>query len=145
MNLGTAAIIQQPGCDTNAIVEALPSEGNIFIGWTENGVLVSTDNPYSFALTDYCNLIANFGPMGVNDNEGMRISIYPNPTNGCFTIEGEGIQKVEVSNTLGQCVASQQCEGQLTSIDVTSLPAGLYMVSITDEWGRHCMKKVVVE
>ncbi|MCQ2303780.1 MAG: leucine-rich repeat protein [Bacteroidales bacterium] len=41
-------------------VTATPAEGYMFKNWTEYGRIVSTDNPYSFGIGDYCNLVANF-------------------------------------------------------------------------------------
>ena len=57
---GSARITQQPDCDTEAIVTATPNDGCKFVNWTENGVVVSTDNPYIFGMATDRNLVANF-------------------------------------------------------------------------------------
>ena len=61
-DLGTASITQDATCENNGqvTVTATPAGTNWFAGWTENGKLVSTDNPYTFTLTSDRNLVANF-------------------------------------------------------------------------------------
>ena len=58
---GTASITQQATCENaQATVSATPAIGCNFINWTENGVEVSTENPYTFTMTGDRNLVANF-------------------------------------------------------------------------------------
>ena len=70
-------------------------------------------------------------------------SIHPNPTAGLFTIEGNDLKRAEVFNTLGQLVAIEDNQGEQISIDIRSLPAGLYLVAVTDSENRKCVHKVV--
>ena len=48
-----------------ALVEAINNENYVFVNWTENGAVVSTDATYSFAVTANRNLVANFVPNNV--------------------------------------------------------------------------------
>ena len=57
---GSASITQQPDCSTPAKVTATPNDGYKFVNWTENGEVVSTDNPYIFGMATDRNLVANF-------------------------------------------------------------------------------------
>ena len=68
---------------------------------------------------------------------------YPNPTADRFVIKGDSLQQVEVYNLLGQFIASMKAEGNILLIDLSSRPAGVYLVSVTDTEGRRCVKKVV--
>ena len=77
-----------------------------------------------------------------NDNNAFA-SIHPNPTAGLLTIEGYNLTRAEVFNTLGQIVATEDCQGEQISIDIRSLPAGIYLVAITDSENRKCVHKVV--
>ncbi len=45
---------------TTATLTASANEGYAFVGWSDNGVMVSTDNPYSFEVTESVTLIAVF-------------------------------------------------------------------------------------
>ena len=42
------------------VVTATPNEGATFVGWEENGEIVSTDQEYSFTFTEKTTLTANF-------------------------------------------------------------------------------------
>ena len=50
---------------TTATLAASATEGFSFAGWTVNGVTVSTDNPYSFEVTESISLVAAFDRMEV--------------------------------------------------------------------------------
>ena len=61
LSFGTATVIQQPTCtNSEAVVMATPDDDYTFAKWTEDGVVVSADNPYTFNLTEDRILIANF-------------------------------------------------------------------------------------
>ena len=72
-------------------------------------------------------------------------SLHPNPTTGFVQIKGQNLKQAEVINTLGQKVATVQGKGELMTVDIAHLPAGVYFVRITDEEGRKCVRKVVKE
>lgn len=83
---------------------------------------------------------------GTNVNEMKFLaSIYPNPTTGMVAIKGENLRQAEVVNMLGQQVFSKHCKGNELHIDMTALPTGVYFVTITDEEGRKCVRKIVKE
>ncbi|MBQ3354102.1 MAG: leucine-rich repeat domain-containing protein [Bacteroidales bacterium] len=57
-------------------VTATPSEGFYFANWTENGLIVSYDEVYSFVVRDNRNLVANFmSPTYIGDNETTNSSL----------------------------------------------------------------------
>ena len=72
-------------------------------------------------------------------------TLHPNPANGHITINGKDLKAAEVFNTLGQRVATAMGEDETLQIDISSLPAGVYFVTITDTEGRKCVRKVVKE
>ena len=72
-------------------------------------------------------------------------TVHPNPTNGLVTIMGKDLISAEVINALGQRVASVTGESERLQIDLSGLPAGVYFVTVTDEEGRKCVRKVVKE
>ena len=80
-----------------------------------------------------------------NDESNSFATIHPNPTNGLVTITGENLRQAKVINTLGQQVLSVQGKGNEIHIDMAALPAGVYFVTITDDEGRKCVRKVVKE
>ena len=83
--------------------------------------------------------------IGIDEQNSSFAVVLPNPTSGQVTIMGEGLRQAEVFNLVGQRVLSVQGKGNELSIDMATLPAGIYFVTVTDEEGRKCVRKVVKE
>ena len=57
---------------------ATPEEGYHFVNWTADGVVVSTDNPYTFTVNGDVNLVANFAL----NLYYVHVNVEPNATYG---------------------------------------------------------------
>jgi hypothetical protein len=80
------------------------------------------------------------------NNESIALAtFYPNPTNGIVTITGENLRQAEVLNMLGQKMLNVQDKGNELHIDMATLPAGIYFVTVIDEKGKKCVRKVMKE
>jgi|GEM_PF-5491514 hypothetical protein len=83
------------------------------------------------------------GPTSLNSlNEHYNITIYPNPSNGVFTIQSSGISRqtlVEVYNMIGEKVYSNSLNIQHSkfNIDLSDQSAGVYMYKILSEKGEY--------
>ena len=75
-----------------ATLTATANEGYLFANWTLNGIVVSTDNPYSFNVTESGDYVANF-------DQGCIITTSCNPE-GAGTLTGAGTYAVGASVTL---------------------------------------------
>ena len=73
--------------------------------------------------------------------------LYPNPTDGLFTVEGANVTKVEVFNLVGQKVYEVESgKWKVEScIDATNWNKGIYLVNIIDRNGAVETKKLVVK
>ena len=67
--------------------------------------------------------------------------VYPNPTKGCFTIEGD--VSYQLFNSLGQLVLSGVCKGK-SQIDVQGLNQGVYFLQLKSGSGIR-VEKLVIE
>ena len=69
--------------------------------------------------------------------------LFPNPTNGNFTVQGANVAKVEVYNLVGQKV--YEAQGNVLHVDAANWNKGLYLVTITNQDGNYETKKVLVK
>lgn len=70
--------------------------------------------------------------MGAVDNEMNSIALYPNPTTGLINIQTkEKISSVSVYNSVGQKVSFNSLNKENTSIDISTLPSGIYLVEVS--------------
>lgn len=113
--------------------------------WTEGLLCINRmafctipDYPMRLGQTDFT--------WDVKENTSSAFAtIYPNPTTGQVTILGKDLKAAEIVNTLGQRVATAKNKGNQMTVDISSLPMGIYFVNITDSEGRKCVRKVVKE
>ena len=79
-------------------------------------------------------------PLSVSENVFMPM-VYPNPSNGNFTIEGNA--NYRLYNSLGQVVLSGVCNGK-SQIDAQGLQQGVYFLRLSNESGSK-VEKLVIE
>ena len=115
-----------------------------FQNWTENGEVVSVEMNYTFIATEDRVLIANFiFTEGIGENS-IAANVYPNPTQGEITLEGEGLNHVRIVNAYGQTVYNAKVESEQVRIDLSNVAKGIYMMHIEAEGGQT-VRKIVVE
>ena len=85
---------------------------------------------------DFKNLTIDWVPGTSNINsiaEKPLIDVYPNPTNGIFTVDYSQATKIKVVNLLGQEVLDldviQNTDGS-ENIDLSTFPNGMYIVMV---------------
>ncbi|UOK43893.1 MULTISPECIES: T9SS type A sorting domain-containing protein [Flavobacterium] len=74
-----------------------------------------------------------------------EINVYPNPSNGHFTVEGEGLMgsEIVVFDILGKKVAERTADENLVEFNQNNLRTGIYMVKI--QKGKQVeVKKLIV-
>ena len=85
------------------------------------------ENPNEYVLKFF------YSETGVEDNAEQNIGIYPNPANEKITIEAQNIERVSISNVMGQKVYEKSVNSDNMVIDVNSFPAGIYMINVVTE------------
>ncbi len=96
---------------------------------------------YEFIKT--CN--KNMTPSGIESNSvNKSYMVYPNPTEGNFTIEANDLQWIEVYNINGQNIYSiKKINNNKTSIDLSKEPKGIYFVKIKSNT-ETVIEKIVI-
>ena len=115
-----------------------------FVNWTEDDVVVSDEMVYTFVATENRDLVAHFEyTVGLSENN-VAAKVYPNPTQGEITLEGEGLSHVRIVNAYGQMVYNAKVEGEQVRIDLSNMAKGIYMMHIEAQGGQ-AVRKIVVE
>ena len=146
-NTPTHTYTNVAGCDSvvtlhltiNYSVETTVSE-TAEGSYTWNGETYTESGTYQWHGTtvDGCDstvtLMLTINTVGIDEieNSKFEIDIYPNPTTGMLTIEGDGVVRVEVMDMLGRVTMDRtlsQWEGTLT-IDLSNMPQGSYVLRI---------------
>ncbi len=68
--------------------------------------------------------------------------LYPNPTNGIVSVEGEGAFEVVITDFNGRIVLEQHVREQ-TRLDVSQFSGGVYWIALTSEGSRTVRKLIV--
>ena len=79
---------------------------------------------------------------GVSESGNEEITISPNPANDIVHIDGAKVAEVKVYNVLGQLVKTAP---NANTFSVAGLPAGLYLLHMTDGDGMTVTKRIVVK
>lgn len=112
-NNGNAPI---PGATSQVFV--LPSDGSYSV-IVDNGGCVDTSS---------CVTVVNLGNADLL--APGNISIYPNPTNGKFTVQGvKSASKLEVTNLFGEIVLTTILSNQF-DLDISDCASGVYFVRV---------------
>ena len=80
---------------------------------------------------------------GVEENEAIHISIFPNPATDVLNIASESISRVEVFNMAGQRIWEGQYSENEITIATSNWAPGTYMVKVTAQ-GTAKVEKVLV-
>ena len=78
-----------------------------------------------------------------NGVEGMMV--YPNPTKDNVTIMAEGIERITVTNALGQVMLDKVVNSDNEVLNMSQYEAGVYMVRITTSNGVVVKRITVIE
>jgi hypothetical protein len=82
---------------------------------------------------------------GIKENlNNLQVLIYPNPATNNLTIETSPQAIIEITNIQGQLIKTIVAIGNKTTIDVSALPSGVYVVEVNMEKGVE-VKKFVKE
>ncbi len=110
-------------------------KANLPVGTTiNNKAFIYFDyNPPIITNTTVNTFVKN---VSVDENDGgEKVKVYPNPGNGNYTLEIPGMHSesygIEIYNVLGSIVYSEKTTTDVTVINLTHQPKGVYFMKIT--------------
>ena len=69
-------------------------------------------------------------PQKVDENENMKIALYPNPASSYFYLESASDFNLTILDIQGKELQSQYCTQGRNTIALESLPTGVYVVKM---------------
>ena len=145
------AIEEGDAFDETAYCISVNASGmDIYVGGSFNSSMVAF-GPYNIfkGCGDDVFVAKLLGPLvGIKEeNVSQKLILYPNPTNGKFTVEAEG--QIVFYNVLGEIILEQNLKNknQLTQneFDFSSQPKGIYFYQVITEKKGIYTGRVVVE
>jgi photosystem II stability/assembly factor-like uncharacterized protein len=108
------------------------------ITWQDTGTYslkaAYTDNLGCLSQPDSLKIKVSLKPLGIAPIQINDISFYPNPASTQLTIKNSGGQYLTITITtlLGQQIISKTANAQHINLDIETLPAGSYIVHISN-------------
>ena len=123
---------------TQVPISATPYPGHAFDHWSDG----SSDNPRTILLVSDSTITAHFvKKQGIDPAEQPQPALFPNPATGQVQIlglDGEA-PDVEIFDMTGRTVATFH---RTTTLDISHLPQGSYILSIQNATDKHHLKLV---
>jgi hypothetical protein len=121
-------------CGETCTLVATPNIDYEFVNWTENGVEVSIDMTYTFAVEGNRDLVANFTLKDGVDENIVEIALYPNPVNDLLNVvASEDIDNLEVFSITGAMVYSKTNCSSRVEINTSAFATGTYVIRMTTQ------------
>jgi len=141
-NPAESAVVSGSGTYENGSVCTVSASQNVhwfFENWTIDGVVVSTENEYSFVVTENVELTANLYYYNTAPEVKPDIfEIYPNPATNILIIKNIACEKIKILDATGRLVYTKENCLDNEIIDLQWLASGVYFVII-----RNNVEKLV--
>lgn len=73
--------------------------------------------------------------VGIDEIARLNVAVYPNPTRGIVSIVGAELSELQILNALGQVVFTTKIMSEQSTIDLSELNDGIYVLCIQNEHG----------
>lgn len=99
---------------------------------------VTTDSPYYYLIDEF----SVTDVTSVEETAENLAKVYPNPTNNILNVDGGelNIEQVQVYNTMGQLMHSEDVHASNVQLDVADYKAGMYFIRMMTDRGMITKK-----
>ncbi len=127
-------------CETGLTI---PNENENVFSPTSNGSYAVVLNDVATCTTN-CFVLEN---LNTEAYERLELTMYPNPTNGVFTMrfKDKSTKTVSIYNNLNEIVFKKKESKQEIALNLENQPTGIYLVKTTNDKGRFTFTKLVVQ
>jgi len=145
--IGSFTINNNPGSGVYILANTIPDGNNYTLGNMSSvtfvNCFINPCGPFSFNSTinselgDVYYQSTSFGTTSIEDLSKFNITIHPNPSDGRFTLEMNGVNNerynVTINSLLGQTVYDKKYSyGSFTEdIDISKFGKGTYLISVS--------------
>ena len=96
------------------------------------------------SIDNFLIMCTTCAPLSIEDQKAFDFSVYPNPAKNEIKISTQvQLQNAKVSNLLGKTMLHVNYPSE--RLDVSSLHAGIYLMSLTSKEGVVVNKKIIIE
>ena len=78
---------------------------------------------------------------GLFDSQNTELAVYPNPSNGIFTISLDGNFDYQIINILGDVIINENANNS-TIVDISELSDGIYFVRLISNGAEKTVKLI---
>lgn len=117
---------------------------NFGYGGMEDGWYKIPDPNFPYGLSELEGIILNIipTPLSIEEITMPHPRIYPNPTCGQVSIEGNDLQHLSILNMFGQSLIEQDIISNKADFDMSHFSAGIYLIRITTSQGEFTTKLI---
>ena len=116
---------------TECTLTATANESYIFVEWTRNGESVSTNETYTFTVTDTEAYVAHFQLQTAVREITANCQIFPNPFAAKVSVKSDKtIKGISVYDLFGRLVRAQRIADTHFILDLNDLNDGTYMLQL---------------
>ena len=126
----------------------MPEDGIDFPRQQYSTALITSSRTYRVAAadtrghTDTTTIYIDVRPRSAIDypSPAAGLRVWPNPVDGLLNVEADGISLIEVFDVTGRCVLVRHGDAECRTLDISTLPAGLYTLRAVTPAGIRTVK-----
>ncbi len=122
---------------TISLVKLNPNNSYQTNAHTENEIVYFDDIVINNVAT------ATTGVKGISNTS--KYSVYPNPASDVIKISDAAGSKLQILSVLGKEVKTVKVDANLQSINVSDLSKGIYLLRVTNNYGKSTTQKIMIK